>query len=161
MKKYFALGLLVLSASAFADSAASLWVFKGRGNLNGGSAPKHTTGVYQIEQETKNYNIGYLNEGSMDAFKRDGLFAMRRISFDLTPRLESSVAFGPYGSATTIDGPSPYVYHYKYGLSFMTAVSIKYRLIDRVSAQARYEHIMLSTDGRDTDTFIAGLGYNF
>ena len=161
MKKYLALGLLVLSASAFADSDASLWVFKGRGNLNGGSVPKHTTGVYQIEQETKNYDIGYLNEGSMDNFKRDGLFVMRRVSFDLTPKLESSVAFGPYGMATTVDGPSPYSYHYHYGVSLMTAISIKYRVVSKLSVQARYEHIMLSTDSRDTDALIAGLGYNF
>ena len=161
MKKYLALGLLVLSVSAFADSDASLWIFKGKGNLNGGAIPKHSTDVYQVEQETKNYDIGYLNEGSMDAFKRDGLFAMRRFSLDLTPKLESSVALGPYGMATTIDGPSPYSYHYHYGLSLMTAISLKYRLIDNISIQARYEHIMLSTDSRDTDMMLAGFGYNF
>lgn len=161
MKKLLFLTLLFISANVFADET-SIWYFNGKAALNAGTSPKKYSTSYQVEQETKTWDFGYLNEGSLSDYKRDGLFALRRISFSLTPKLETSVAFGPYLSATTVENTVDTTqYHYRYGASVLTAISIKYHLPGDFGVQARYQHAVISSDGRDTDQLFAALGYYF
>jgi hypothetical protein len=139
----------------------SIWVLAGKTALNGGTAPKQFVRAFQVEQDTLNWYIGYLNEGNIYGNKRDGLFAMRRVTSHLTPRLETSIAAGPYLAATTVEGVPSTTFHYTYSASIITAISIKYRLTEGLSVQTRYQHVVVSSDHRDTDQFITGFGLEF
>lgn len=160
MKKYFiALFLMIVSPTVFADS---LWVFSGKAALNGGTTQKQFTTAYQIEQDTQNWDLGYLNEGNLQGRKRDGMFGMRRFGVDLSPKLQTSIAVGPYFSASTIEGsPDTTNFHYKYDVSMLTALSMKFHATDTLDYQLRYQHVVISSDGKDTDQLMVGLGYNF
>jgi len=170
MKYLLATFLTLLSFTAYADSSATLWAFSGRAALNAGSAPKKTSHAYQIEQETpigaRVWDLGYLNEGNLsckglsndEGCKRDGLYGMLKIPFNLTKNLETSVAAGPYINATTRENGAQYVY--TYGVSMLTALSIVYHVTDNLAVQARYQHAFISSDGRDTDQFFLAAGWS-
>lgn len=165
MKKYFvSIYLVLLSAApavAFADNN-SLWVFSGEAALNGGTTQKQFTTAYQIEQDTTNWDLGYLNEGNLQGRKRDGMFGMRRFGMDLNDRLETSVAVGPYFSATTVEGVTNTTnFHYKYDVSMLTALSLRFHATKTIDYQLRYQHVVISSDGKDTDQLFVGVGYAF
>jgi hypothetical protein len=164
MKKLLLAALLLTSASAFADDKASLWVFGGRVDDNGNTNSDYRSSAYQIEQETPTahgtWDLGYLNEGSLNGRKRDGLYGLLKVPFQFTPRVETSIAFGPYLNATTVNDPNGTSYKYKYGATFMTALSLKYKLTEKFAVQARYGHALMSSDGHDADHFMFGVGYS-
>ena len=162
MKKLFLAFCILFSLSAQATDENSLWLFRGRVVLNGSQFSDYkSNGAFQISQVTKNLEGGYINEASLDGVKRDGLYLMYRIPFSLTDRLKSVVAGGLYGTSTTIEALDKTDYTYQYGVTLMSSLGLEYRITHDLYVQTRYQHQFLSSDKRDTDMFMAGLGYSF
>jgi len=171
MKKMFVVmvGLLLVSFNATAANQGTLWVFSGKGAANQGDVSKRYSKVYQIEQEWDigelRSRVGYLNEGTQPcgnfdeghSCKRDGLYYMAVAPHRFNPRLETAFSFGPYLYNETDELNSQY--KIKYGVSLQLALSMTYKVSERMATQVRFQHDEFSTDGRATDEFFIGFGY--
>ena len=193
MKTFKALLLIValmVSASAFASTIS---IFGGKSISNSLSDEK--SNAWGVEQEVifskgRVWQFGYLNEGHKPSTgdKRDGLYAMYKLPYNLTERLVTSFSAGPYFTATTIGDQSTSVstlncdcsfngsttttinnqgaYHDSYHLSLLTSVATRYYVTPLVDVELRWNHVMftkgsLSRPNTDADVFLAAIGYDF
>ena len=158
-----ALAIFWMIPDGHATTMPTITLFKGDADLNAGSTVKTYSPAFQVEQETPVksfiFDLGYLNEGSLHGRKRDGFYGMVKLPYQFMPKLETSLAVGPYLNATTVEANNGTDYHYCYGLSILTALSVKYQATHEISLQARYQHAVFATDGHDTDQIMLGVGY--
>lgn len=166
MRTFFLLVVaLLFSINVYADPSdpgSTISVFVGQAVSNSVSDEKSR--AWGIEQETRTRDtgtwlFGYLNEGHQLGDKRDGIYAQLKIPHALTHRMETSIAVGPYYTATTITEPDGVHYRDSYCTSLLASASIKYALGEHWSTQFRWSHVMFAPENKDADVFVWAIGY--
>jgi hypothetical protein len=162
MKKIILLGCLLAPTLAFAGGA-SLYVCGGRAVSNSVSDTK--SNAWCVAQETPTsfgtWDFGYLNEGHQLGDKRDGIYALPKFAYQLTKNVETSVAIGPYFTATTITEPDGVHYQDKYRWAALGFAKVKYSMNDSWSMFGEWGHVMYRRDNKDADLFLFGLMKKF
>lgn len=162
MKAFLLVLLLLISFNAFADSEATISVLGGTAVSN--SVKDEKSRAWGVEQETPTrfglWQFGYLNEGHQHGDKRDGIYALMKAPYALTSRVETSVAAGPYYTATTITEVDGIHYRDAYHTSLLATAGIKYSLDSHWDAQFRWSHVMFTRQNKhDADVFVFAVGY--
>lgn len=162
MKKIIIAVCLIVSSTAFAGEA-EIYVCGGRAISNSVADLKSNSWCLGQITPTKfgTWNFGYLNEGHQNGDKRDGVFALPQFSYNLTKNLETSIAIGPYFTATTITEPDGIHYQDKYRWAGLGFAKIRYQLTEHVSIAGEWGHVMYRRDNKDADVFEAVAGYKF
>ena len=154
--------LFSMKAIAAPESRSTISVCGGTTVSN--SIKDEKSHAWCIEQETPTsrgtWLFGYLNEGHLHGDKRDGIYALYKFPHNLTPRVETSVAAGPYYTATTVTEADGVEYRDVYCLSLLATAGVKVALDDNWSTQFRWSHAMFTRNNRhDTDVFAIHVGY--
>ncbi len=153
----------LFATSALAADGATVTLYGGVSVANSISDSKSVSRSIEQSVPTKfgSLDLGYLNEGHIDNYKRDGIYVMPEFAYHLTPKLATSFALGPYFTSTTIIDPNGVTYQDHYSVAALSAVSARYFITDSVSMTARWGHVFYARDNRDTDVFMLGVGYTF
>lgn len=163
MKRSIVLGCLLFPSLAFAANGAEINVYGGKAISN--SIADTSSRAWGIEQETPTsfgtWVFGYLNEGHQNGDKRDGIYALPKFSYQLNEKLETSIAIGPYFTATTITEPDGVHYQDKYRFAGLGFAKVKYSLSESWAAFGAWGHVMYRRDNKDADVFVLGLGRKF
>lgn len=154
---------LAFTTPAHAADGATVTLYGGASVANSISDSKSVSrGIEQSVPTTfGSLDLGYLNEGHIDNYKRDGIYIMPEFVYHLTPKLSTSFALGPYFTSTTIINPNGVTYQDHYSVAALSALNARYFVTDSVSVTARWGHVFYARDNRDTDVFMVGVGYTF
>jgi len=156
LKKVILVMCLLFSISAHADNG-TFYVMGGDDVSN--SVTDVKSKAWGVEEQTTSYNFGYLNEGHQLGDKRDGIYAMRRFSEQITQNVQTSFGIGPYFTATTVtqtDGIH-YVDHYRWVALANATVTYTH---NEYSVMARWNHVLYAAS-KDSDVFMVGVGMTF
>lgn len=149
----------LFSVNVYADG--TVWLSAGVGVSN--SVTDERSRAWSVEQETPTHLgtwlFGYLNEGHKKGDKRDGIYALLKAPYVLTNKVETSIAVGPYYTATTITDPDGIHYRDAYCMSLIASAGVKYSLNDRWATQFKWSHVMFAPNNKDADVFIVAVGY--
>lgn len=161
MKAILFAAVLLFSSVANAESDSAISLFLGRAVSN--SITDGKSRAWGVEQETPTrlgtWLFGYLNEGHQNGDKRDGIYALIKAPYALTRRVETSIAVGPYYTATTITDPDGIRYRDEYCASLLASANVKYSLTDHWSTLFRWSHVMFAPHNKDADVFTVAIGY--
>ncbi len=153
-------GALILIISCFVHPAraATMTVYGGRAVSN--SITDVHSNAWGVEQETGAWNFGYLNEGHQRGDKRDGIYAMRKFSYQFAKRITTSFAIGPYFTATTETASDGINYQDHYSWAALADASMRYRIDNNWSLTGRWAHVLYAARNKDADVFLIGFGYS-
>lgn len=153
--------IVVSSATAYEFETATLYAFRGVSVSN--SVTDQKSGAWSLEQKTPTrygtWLFGYLNEGSKESDKRDGIYALRNFNYQFSPSFETSFATGPYFTATTITEQNKLNYQDHYSWAGLAEASANYALNKQLSLQVRWGHVIYAEQNKDADLFLFGIGF--
>lgn len=157
MKNKFALILLfvLMPVVSFAQANVSFML----GGVTNNRDNQQST-AWQLEYENRpfeqlGFSVSYLNEGELPGHKRDGIAGQIKL-YAIPSTNDFSIALnaGPYLWLDTQMGSI------ERGAAALVGVDGSYKITDFLRLKASWNRV-ISSDKRDSDVFLVGLGYNW
>lgn len=148
--------ILALLTPKLAKAQQPLVFMQGHSASNSATPIVHSK-AYAMSQDWDHLRVGYLNEGHLRELKRDGIFFQWVGRHYVTNRFAVEAQVGPYITATTT-GTNGY-WKDDYALAVLGGLGLRLDLSDHWNLALRWDRPTFTTNRKDDDVFLIGLGY--